>query len=366
MKMNPLLDRKDYIVSPLINDKHRCFLILRIRNHGDIMNETNFQDRSWRDIAKGLFMEIRILPVLVWAFTAILVGTVLAFVETGVFHLWNFFLAMVIACLVQAYPTHAANEIVDWLSGTDAEGFGGSKVVREGLLTVRDLKIILLGSMAVVIALASVVILTINFNLIWFGIVGIAASLFYSLPPLKLGYKPFVGEWVGGFVGVFVAVTGSYYIQVSTLSLEAIVTGIALGICDVAIMEMFHTVDYQADKAAVPQKRTTIVFLGPEKGQLYVVAHISGAAFLFWALTLSHWQFVSWSVIATGSIFFFWRYEPRNPWSIIYNTKKVTWATISAGQIFATLVNMWFAILVIPVALGYFAHRKWGKLPKRK
>ena len=321
--------------------------------------------RTWHDIAKGLFMEVRILPVLVWAFTAILVGTVLAYVETGVFILWNFTLAMSIACLVQAYPTHAANEIVDWLSGTDAEGYGGSKVIREGLLTVKDLKIVICASMSLVVVLALVVIFTIEFNLIWFGIVGIAASLFYSLPPFKLAYKPFVGEWIGGFVGVFIAVTGSYYIQVLTLSHTAVLTAIAVGIADVAIMEMFHTVDYRADKSSIPQKRTTMVFLGPERGQLYVIAHICGSAFLFWILTFVHWQFVVWSVIITASIFFFWSYEPRNPWSIIRSTKKVTWATISAGQIFASVVSLWFAILVIPVALGYIAHRKWGKLPKR-
>jgi 1,4-dihydroxy-2-naphthoate octaprenyltransferase len=328
--------------------------------------DVDFSTRTWRSIAKGLFMEIRILPVLVWAFTAILIGTALVYVETGVFILYNFTLAMAIACLVQAYPTHAANEIVDWLSGTDAIGFGGSKVVREGLLSIRDLKIILLASMGVVVVLAGLVIFTIDFNLIWFGIVGIAASLFYSLPPFKLGYKPFVGEWIGGFVGVFVAVTGSYYIQVQTLSLAAVLTGIAVGISDVAIMEMFHTMDYEADRSAVPQKRTTIVFLGPERGQLYVVAHICAAAVLFWCLTLVHWQFIIWSFAATFSIFFYWNYRPRDPWSIISSTKKVTWTTIDAGLIFAFFANLWFTLLVIPVALSYFAHKKWGKLPKPK
>lgn len=325
-----------------------------------------FSPRTWRSIAKGLFMEIRIIPVFVWAFTAITIGTALAHVETGHFVLRNFTLAMVIACIMQAYPTHAANEIVDWLSGTDAKGYGGSKVIREGLLSIKDLKIILLGSMGAVVVLAAVVILTIDFRMIWFGIVGIAASLFYSLPPLKLGYRPFVGEWIGGFVGVFVAVTGSYYIQAFTLSPAAILAGIAVGVSDVAIMEMFHTVDYDADRSANPQKRTTIVFLGPERGQTYVLAHICGAALMFGVLTFVHWQFVVWSIMATGSIFFYRSYNPRDPWSIIHNTKIVTWATVYGGVIFASLANLWFAFLSIPVALGYFGHQKWGKLRKKK
>jgi 1,4-dihydroxy-2-naphthoate octaprenyltransferase len=333
----------------------------------DIMNEPeSVLPRTWRTIAKGLFMEIRILPVLVWAFTAISIGTALAYLETGAFFTWNFFLAMAVACLVQAYPTHAANEIVDWLSGTDAHGFGGSKVVREGLLSIKDLRIIFVGSLIVVIVLASIVIFTIDHRLVWFGAVGIAASLFYSLPPLKLAYRPFVGEWIGGFVGVFVAVTGGYYIQAFTLSPVVIIAGIALGISDIAIMEMFHTVDYDADKSANPQKRTTIVFLGSERGQIYVLAHICSAAFLLWILTLYYWQIAVLAITATICIYFYYGYDPADSWSIIYSTKKVTWATIYGGLAFASLVNVRFALLVIPVVLSYIAHRTWGKLPRHK
>ncbi len=341
-----------YIGGTNIKVMHRTEQIITLSTH------------KWRDIAKGVFMEMRILPVLVWAFTAIVVGTALAHLETGIFHWWNFTLAIFIACLVQAYPTHAANEIVDWLSGTDAQGFGGSKVVREGLLTVRDLKIILVVSMGAVIALALLAIFTIEVRLLWFGCVGIAACLFYSLPPFKLGYHPFVGEWFSAFVGVFVAVTGGYYIQVLTVSPAAVLAGIALGISDIAVMEMFHTIDYEADRAAVPPKRTTIVFLGPERGKTYVMAHAGGAAVLFWALTFVHWQAFVWASAATVSVFFYWNYSPRDPRSIIHNTKKATWATIVGGLAFASLVNLRFALLVIPVILGYTAYRKWGKLPK--
>lgn len=327
-------------------------------------HDVDFSNRTWRDIAKGLFMEIRIIPVLVWAFTSIVIGTALAYVETGMFTLYNFILAMSVACIVQGYPTHAANEIVDWLSGTDEEGFGGSKVIREGLLSVRDLKIVLVVSMSVVVALSALVVFTIDMRLIWFGIVGIAASLFYSLPPFKLAYRPFAGEWIGGFVGIFVAVTGGYYIQAFELSPVAVLAGVAVGVSDIAIMEMFHTIDYKADKDADPQKKTTMVFLGRKKGQIYVIAHICGAAFLLWVLTSMYWQFVVLAVGTTMCIYFYCDYNPVDPWSIIHNTKKVTWFAIDGGVIFATLINVWFALLSFPVILGYVAHKKWGKLPK--
>ncbi|MBU6996755.1 MAG: prenyltransferase [Theionarchaea archaeon] len=321
--------------------------------------------RTWKDVAKGLFMEIRIIPVLVWAFTAVLIGTAVAYLETGIFVLGNFALAMIVACLVQAYPTHAANEIVDWLSGTDAEGHGGSKVIREGLLTIGELRLIFLGSMGIVGALAAFVAITIDVRMVWFGIVGIAASVFYSIPPFKLGYHPFVGEWVGGFVGVFVAVTGSYFIQGFTLSFVVILTGIAVGMADVAIMEMFHTVDYEADRSADPQKRTTIVFLGPKRGQFYVLVQIVGSSLLFWILTFYHREFVALAITSTACIYFYQRYNPLDVWDIIRNTKRVTWATISSGVVFASLSRAWFTLLTIPVVIGYIAHKKWGKLPKK-
>jgi 1,4-dihydroxy-2-naphthoate octaprenyltransferase len=325
----------------------------------------NGSERTWRDIAKGLFMEIRIIPVLVWAFTAVLIGTAVVYMETGIFMLKNFVLAMVIACLVQAYPTHAANEIVDWLSGTDAQGHGGSKVIREGLLTVGELRLLFLGSMIVVGALAAFVVMTIDVRMLWFGIVGITASVFYSVPPFKLGYHPFVGEWVGGFVGVFVAVIGSYFIQAFSLSHVVILTGIAVGMSDVAIMEMFHTIDYEADKSADPQKRTTIVFLGPRRGQFYVLAHIVSSSVVFWILVLYSWKYVALAAASTITIYFYQRYDPFNAWDIIGSTKRVTWATIGSGVVFASLTCAWFALLAVPVIVGYAAHRKWGKLPKK-
>src|SRR5438309_7619408 len=89
--------------------------------------------RWWRK-ALGWFLEFRTIPVLLWSYTSVALGTALAFVDLGRIDAVWFLVAMALAGLVQGWETHAINDIFDWRSGTDRHGSpralsGGSKVL---------------------------------------------------------------------------------------------------------------------------------------------------------------------------------------------------------------------------------------------
>jgi hypothetical protein len=41
-----------------------------------------------------------------------------------------------------------------------------------------------------------------SWKLLWFFFPGLLLSLFYSLPPFRFAYRPFLGEFLGGFAAI--------------------------------------------------------------------------------------------------------------------------------------------------------------------
>jgi 1,4-dihydroxy-2-naphthoate octaprenyltransferase len=63
--------------------------------------------------ARGWFLEFLFVPVILWSFSSVTLGTALAALERGTFDPWLLVVAMVLAGLVQGWVTHFVNEIYD-------------------------------------------------------------------------------------------------------------------------------------------------------------------------------------------------------------------------------------------------------------
>src|SRR6266536_3513093 len=92
----------------------------------------------------GVYLQMRVIPLLHWPYTAITLGTAVAAHSRGYVVGWAYVLAMAVGLLLQGLVAHGVNEIVDWRSGTDRDPAprtisGGSKVLASGLLTQREL-----------------------------------------------------------------------------------------------------------------------------------------------------------------------------------------------------------------------------------
>lgn len=115
---------------------------------------------TWGRKAKGWFLEFRLIPVLLWSYTAVVLGTGLAVADMGRLDLASFAVALGLGGLIQGWTTHATNEIYDWRSGTDRAGgsralSGGSRVRNLSLLDERDLWTIFIVATVATVALTA-------------------------------------------------------------------------------------------------------------------------------------------------------------------------------------------------------------------
>jgi 1,4-dihydroxy-2-naphthoate octaprenyltransferase len=241
--------------------------------------------------ALGLYLEVRVVPVLLWSYTAITLGTGIG--AAGGRELdWLAYLAAIgVGLLLQGLVAHCVNEIADWRSGTDRDSAprvisGGSKVVAWGFLTPRELA--WTGAIAAVAAsgLGLAVAATHGWGLLLYGAVGLAGAVVYTAPPLRAAYRPFVGEAVA-FTCVWACVAGAFTLQRGGLSATAGLAGAMYAASCIAMLMMHHYLDRGPDSRALPPKVTSIVRLGAQARRYAMVwalgAVAAAAALTAWA-----------------------------------------------------------------------------------
>lgn len=249
------------------------------------------QSRVLQAKLKGWFLEFRLIPVLLWSYTSVVLGTALAWWERGAFDPLLFVVSLSLAGLVQGWVTHSINEIFDWRSGTDRDGrpralSGGSKVRNLTLLSEKDLwAIFAVASIAVVLLAGYVAWLRPLWLLVLIG-TGYVLGVAYTLPPVATAYRPFLGEWLGGFPGVLLAGLGAYGIQAGTLSWTAVTALSAHALICTAMLVMHDYLDAPSDAHAIPPKRTTVVVLGPLRSRTYAVLLAAAASAIYALLSL--------------------------------------------------------------------------------
>src|SRR5436309_4343649 len=316
----------------------------------------------WRRKALGWFLEFRMIPVLLWSYTAVALGTAVAFLEDGQFEVRWLVVAMALAGLIQGWETHAINEVFDWRSGTDRDASpralsGGSKVLTMGLLTERDLWIIFAVSSIGVAGLAAIVGLLKAWWLVLLIAAGYVLGLAYTLPPVATAYRPFAGEWLGGFPGVLLAGLGAYAIQAESISVTAIVALSAHALVCTAMLVVHHYLDAGADRTAVPKKRTTVVALGPRLAVAYATILAAAGAGLYLMLGLVvHPAFLVAGFITAAAAVLHRRLDPTDLKAVTRNELRVIQLGIGAGLSTAIILAPVLWPLLPLAVVGYLAH----------
>jgi len=330
---------------------------------------------------KGWFLEFRLIPVLLWSYTSVALGTAMAFAERRVFDPGFLAVAMGLAALIQGWVTHAVNEIYDWRSGTDRHGrlralSGGSKVRNLGLLDERGLWIVFAASTASVVVLAGYVATARAAWLVLLIGAGYFLGVAYTAPPFATAYRPFVGEGLGAFPGVLLAGLGAYAIQTLDLSWTALAVLSAHAFICTAMLVMHHYVDAPSDAEAIPPKKTTVVFLGTRRARGYATALAAAGAFVYGGLAL----FLD-PVFALGTFFTLpaiaahARVMPENLLSVTRQELRVIQLGIAAGLSVSVALAPALWLLLPLAAAGYFAHlvvaappaslaRAWRSVPR--
>lgn len=334
----------------------------------------------WAEKAKGWFLEFRMIPVLLWSYTAVVLGTAVAYREGGTLNPVWFLVALALGGLIQGWETHAINEIYDWRSGTDRiDGgralSGGSRVRNLALLSERDLWSIFAFATLAVIGLTSWVVLA---RAPWLALLigsGYVLGLVYTLPPIATAYRPWTGEWLGGFPGVLLAGLGAFAVQTLSLSIVAVAALTAHALVCTAMLVVHHYLDAPMDKIARPPKRTTVVALGPRSSRWYAASMATVASAIYGLLgALIHPAFFLGAGLTAVAVWIHARLDPTDMKSVTRNELRVIQLGVAGGLSTAVaLAPPLWPMLPLAVA-GYFAHlfvasppaelaRAWRKAP---
>lgn len=226
------------------------------------------------------------LPFLSATFIPVLIGIAIAAAH-GFFDLPAALLTLVGAAAVHL-GLNVANDVFDARLGADDQNVnptqfsGGSRVIQYGLVRLPRMAAISAAFYAVALTVGLVLLLTrYSPALLVIGVLGIALSLFYTAPPLKLVYRG-LGELTTAIGFGPLMLVGAYVVQtVGLLRPEPFVASLPIALLVMLILYVNEVPDRSADARA--GKRTLPVRL--PRG-LVINLYLGAAAAAFAAIVL--------------------------------------------------------------------------------
>lgn len=215
----------------------------------------------------GYAVLVRFVPTFAWSLSVCMASFVLLIRHTSTKLepvLADYFLLLIGAVCVQGIIAHAMNDLVDAESGTDAKSpailSGGSRVLQRCLLDKKALRDAAVYGIAIGLAFASYELALFHWR--WFSVtvVALICACTYSLPPLRLSYRPLLGEWFCAFPTVFTMGVAGPWIELGYLPRWAYDLALVHALLSVAWLMVHHIPDVAADLQAEPKKWTTVAW----------------------------------------------------------------------------------------------------------
>jgi 1,4-dihydroxy-2-naphthoate polyprenyltransferase len=305
------------------------------------------------DTLRGLWLEVRVIPVLLWSFSALTLGTALA-ARGRDLEVWYYLGAVALGVLIQGLLAHSVNEVEDWRSGTDTHASprvisGGSKVIVAGLLSPRALWWVFAAAFTATTVIGLALVAAGGLELLPFGLVGVAGAILYTLPPVRAAYRPFVGEAIA-FICLVVCVLGAHLLQGPAIDLVTVASAVAVAAYAVSMLMVHHYLDRDADAGADPPKVTSIVFLGLVRGRHYAIGWCLlalGAAIVASALQPRLLPLV---VGYTAGLLAHLRCRPGDVASVTANETVIIFAGITSALAAAALLEPPLALTLLAAA----------------
>ncbi|MBM7601257.1 1,4-dihydroxy-2-naphthoate octaprenyltransferase [Virgibacillus halotolerans] len=218
-------------------------------------------------ILRGGSVLLRSIAVISSSIATIISTTLPLFLYTSIptGYLFSLFIMLTIgAFIIHGVLTHAFNDYADYHSGTDdyspAILSGGSRVIQKGMIPLHTLG--QLGKWLAIVLLIIAVLFAIfaQYELTILLLIGVWAAASYSLPPLRLSYRPFLGEWLSLFPAILFLGFSGPWIILGSIPLWAMQNAVINAFFCLAWVMVHHIPDLEADKQAVPMKRTSVVW----------------------------------------------------------------------------------------------------------
>lgn len=215
----------------------------------------------------------------------VFLGTAIAYARTEAFDAPAFLLTLAGVVLLQA-ATNMSNDTVDYLRGVDdlptqlvSPFTGGARVLPEKALTVPAHRRGWIGLYALggIIGVALATTRPNGWILLVLGLVGGALAVFYTLPPFSLQYHG-LGDVTVGIVFGPIVTLGAYAVQAGSLSGEALLASVPLGILVAAFLFVNEMPEHETDPRG--GKRTIPARIGLELSYRVYVAMVGSAVVL--------------------------------------------------------------------------------------
>jgi 1,4-dihydroxy-2-naphthoate polyprenyltransferase len=182
----------------------------------------------------------------------------------GKFSWWRALLALLVALALQVGVNYA-NDYSDGIRGTDEKRVGPVRLVASGLAPASQVRAAAFACFAVAGVAGLVLAAVTSWWLVPVGLVCVAAAWFYTGGPHPYGYAGLGEVFVFLFFGV-VAVTGTAYVQMDSVSWLGLVASIPAGLLACALLMVNNLRDIRTDTQA--GKRTLAVRLGDARSRI--------------------------------------------------------------------------------------------------
>ncbi len=221
----------------------------------------------------------------------VFLGTAVAYARAGAFDGPAFVATLAGVVILQA-ATNMSNDTVDFLHGVDdlpahlvSPFTGGARVLPEGELTVTAHRRAWIGLYAIggLVGVALALTRPNGWLLLLLGLIGGALAVFYTLPPFSLQYHGLGDVAVGVVFGPIVTL-GAYAVQTGTLSSEALLASIPLGILVAAFLFVNEMPEHETDPRG--GKRTIPARVGLGRSYRMYVGMVAAALVLLVAFVL--------------------------------------------------------------------------------
>jgi 1,4-dihydroxy-2-naphthoate polyprenyltransferase len=233
----------------------------------------------WIQASRPCFVPTSIFPALL--------GSVIAWSRFREFNLWYFSL-VIIGVTLHHIGLNMIDDVFDYRHSVDrsqGEGknpyTGGSGVLTGGLLTARQVLSGSILSYLTGIAIALYLTIMVGWPVLLFVAIGIFSSLFYTMPPIRYGYRG-VGE-LSLFINFGpVICLGAFYVQTRSIAWEPLIVSLIPGFLMWSMIVINEIPDYEEDRQS--GKRTLIVRLGRKRA---IVLYVAGLICAYATMLLS-------------------------------------------------------------------------------
>ena len=214
--------------------------------------------RYWLAAVRPRTLSIAVVPVLV--------GSTLAWSETGTFALSVMAATLLAAVLIQA-GTNLQNDAADFERGADEPStrLGPPRATAEGWLPANQVRKGAALSFGLAFALGCYLIAIGGWPILAVGVASIIAGFAYSSGPRPIAYTGYGELFVWIFFGL-VAVSGSHYLQTGEISQTAVLAGALIGSPAAAVLVVNNYRDLEND--AQVGRRTVAVRFGRSVSRL--------------------------------------------------------------------------------------------------